>query len=124
MKLDNIIAQKSYAFALRNIKLYKFISDKEPYNPLFKQLLRCSTSIGANIEEGIGGQSNKDFIAKFSIAYKEARETSYWLRLLKDSNYIEEKLANSIIEDCDEILKILASILKTMKAKGASDEST
>jgi four helix bundle protein len=117
MKVNNIVVQKSYAFALRNIKLYKLLSEKEPYNPLFKQLLKSSTSIGANIEEGIGAQSDKDFIAKFSIAYKEARETSYWLRLLRDSQYVEEKLANSIIADCDEILKIVASVLKTMKAK-------
>ena len=117
MKENNIIAQKSYAFALRSVKLYKFLLEKEQYNPLFKQMLRSGTSIGANIEEGIGAQTNKDFIAKFSIAYKEARETHYWLKLLKDSDYIEAKLADSIIADCEELLKIITAILKTMKEK-------
>ncbi len=88
MKTDNLIQQKSYAFALRIVNAYKFlVSDKHEY-VLSKQLLRCGTSIGANIEEAIGGQSEKDFFAKLSIAYKEARESHYWIRILKDTDYL------------------------------------
>ena len=88
MKTDNLIQQKSYAFALRIVNAYKFlVSNKHEY-VLSKQLLRCGTSIGANIEEAIGGQSEKDFFAKLSIAYKEARESHYWIRILKDTDYL------------------------------------
>jgi len=80
-----------------------------------KQLVRSGTSIGANIEEAIGGQSKKDFFAKLTIAYKEARETYYWTRLLKDTDYLSEKQSNSLLADVEEILKILDSIQKTVK---------
>ncbi len=73
---------------------------------LLLQFLRSGTSIGANIEEAEGGQSNKDFISKMSIAYKEARETNYWLRILRDSDLLEVKLANSFITDAEELMKI------------------
>ena len=89
MKSDNIIQQKSYAFALRIIKLYMYLKDEKNEYTLSKQVLRSGTSIGANIEEAIGGQSSKDFLAKISIAYKEARETHYWIRLLGDSGFIK-----------------------------------
>jgi four helix bundle protein len=97
--------------------LYRFLTeeaDKKEY-VLSKQLLRSGTSIGANLEEADGGQSKRDFIAKTQISYKEAKETRYWLRLLRDSEYIEEKLANSFIADCSEIIAILTAILKTAK---------
>jgi four helix bundle protein len=81
------------------------------------QLLKSGTSIGANAEEAEGAQSNADFIHKMAIAYKEAREAYYWLRLLRDSSLLEIKLANSFIKDADELKKILASILKTRKGK-------
>lgn len=84
---------------------------------LSKQILRSGTSIGANIEEAQGGQSEKDFISKLTIAYKETRETHYWLRLMRDTKIIEDKLANSLISDCEELLKIIGTILKTMKNK-------
>jgi len=97
---QNIIQQKSYSFALRMIKLYQFLAqDKEEF-VISKQILRSGTSIGANIEEAIGGQTKKDFFLKITLSYKEARETHYWLRLLKD---------------CEEILKLLASIQKTTR---------
>jgi len=112
MAKENIILQKTYDFSVRIVKLYKFLSQKNEYI-LSKQILRCGTSIGANTEEAIGGISKKDFIAKLFIAYKEARETHYWLRLLKDTQYIEERLFNSLIEDCNEILKILYKIIKS-----------
>ncbi|GAB7257032.1 hypothetical protein OBPA_14970 [Polaribacter sp. OB-PA-B3] len=87
MKKDNIIQTKSYNFAVRIIKLYKHLSQEKKEFVLSKQLLRSGTSIGANIEEAIGGQSRKDFLAKLTIAYKEARESHYWIRLLKDTDF-------------------------------------
>jgi four helix bundle protein len=78
-------------------------------------MLRSGTSVGANIEEAVGGSSRKDFINKMQVSYKEARETRYWLRLLMDSELLEKKLANSFITDCEEILKILTTILKSSK---------
>ncbi len=87
MKKDNIIQTKSYNFAVRIIKLYKHLSQEKKEFVLSKQLLRSGTSTGANIEEAIGGQSRKDFFAKLTIAYKEARESHYWIRLLKDTDF-------------------------------------
>lgn len=115
--MNNIVKDKSYKFALRIVKLYKYLIEKKKETDLSKQLLRCGTSIGSNVEEALGGQSEKDFIAKISIAYKESRETNYWLRLLKDSDLITQKEFDSIIQDCEEIQKLLASILITMKRK-------
>lgn len=80
-----------------------------------KQLLRCGTSIGANVEEAIGGQSDKDFFAKLTIAYKEARETHYWIRLLKDTDYLSEEQSESLLNDVTELLKIIGSIQKTIR---------
>jgi four helix bundle protein len=117
LKTDNIIQDKSYAFAIRIIKLYRYLTEEKKEYVLSKQVLRSGTSIGANIEEGIGGQSKKDFYAKLNIAYKEARETSYWLRILKDTNYLSVKEATAIIEDCNELLRIITAILNTMKKK-------
>ncbi len=83
---------------------------------LSKQLLRSGTSVGANVEEAIGAQSRRDFIAKLSISYKETRETHYWLRLLGDAGIMDDNLQISMLKDCDEVLKIIGSILKTTKA--------
>lgn len=88
MKQDNLIQTKSYAFALRIVKLYQFLSTEKKEYVLSKQLLRSGTSIGANVEEAMGGCSRADFLHKITIAYKEARETSYWLRLLHDADYL------------------------------------
>ena len=115
MKKDNIIQIKSYNFSIRIIRLYQFLVKEQKEYVLSKQILRCGTSIGANVEEAIGGQSKKDFFAKLSISYKEARETHYWLRLLFDTDYIDEKMKDSLLQDIDEILKIIGSIQKTMK---------
>ena len=117
MKEKNIIAEKSFVFAKRIIKMYKHLSKEKKEFTLSKQILRSGTSVGANIEEAIGGISKKDFIAKLQIAYKEIRETHYWLRLLHDTNYIDSKSYASIIKDCEELLKIVVSILKTSKEK-------
>lgn len=113
---NNLILQKSYAFAVRIVKLYKFLINDGKNLILPKQLLRCGTSIGANIEEAIGGQSKKDFLSKISIAYKEARETHYWLRILKDTEFLTEKAFSSIIVDLEELLKIITKIQKTLKS--------
>lgn len=117
MKAENAIQEKSYAFAIRIVKLYRYLTEKKNEYVLSKQLLRSGTSIGANVEEGIGGQSGKDFFSKLNIAYKEARETHYWLRILRDTNYLSTKESVAILEDCNELLKIIGSIIKTMKTK-------
>lgn len=116
MKKDNIILQKTYRFALRIIKLCQFLREKGHYE-IANQIFRSGTSIGANSEEAVGGQSEKDFQSKLSIAYKEARESHFWIRLLRDSNIITTKMAESFLNDCEEIQKILGSIIKTLKAK-------
>ena len=117
MKKDNVILQKSYSFAIDVVKLYRHLCyDKKEY-VLSKQLVRCGTSIGANVEEAVGGQSEKDFVSKMKIAYKEARETHYWLRLLRDSGDLEESHAAPALKECEELLKIITKILNTMKDK-------
>ena len=112
MKDNNPIVDKSKAFALRIIKLYKYLSENKKEYILSKQVLRSGTSIGANAREAIRGQTDADFYYKFNICLKEAEETMYWLELLYESDYIEESHFNSIYEDCKEIVKILMSITK------------
>lgn len=116
---ENIIQIKSYAFAVRIVKVYQNLCDEKKEYVLSKQLLRSGTSIGANIEEAIGGQSGKDFYAKLTIAYKEARETHYWIRLLTDTNYLSKEENKSLINDVDELLKIIGSIQKTLRSKNS-----
>jgi four helix bundle protein len=117
MKKDNVVRDKSYAFALRVVKLYQFLINEKKEFVLSRQILRSGTSIGANVEEAIGGQSGRDFQSKMAIAYKEARETHYWIRILKDSDYLSDEYSQSILSDCDELMKILGSIQKTMKIR-------
>ena len=117
---ENVIKDKSYKFALRITKLFKHLVDSKVDYVLARQILKSGTSIGANVEEALGGQSKKDFAAKLYVAYKEARETNYWLRLLKDSDYLELKLADSLINECEEIQKIIASIQITLKKDKAN----
>ena len=114
---ENIVQDKSYAFALRIVNLYRWLCDRKKEYVLSKQILRSGTSIGANVEEAIGGQSRKDFQSKLSIAYKESRETRYWLRLLRDARLIDDSAYKSIVADCEELMRILSSITKTMKTK-------
>ncbi len=116
MKENNIILDKSFQFSLRIIKLFDHLRKNKVERALCLQLLRSGTSIGANVEEALGGSSRKDFIHKLEIAYREARETNYWLRLFKESNLLENKIADSFINDCSEILKLLTTILKTSKS--------
>ena len=115
-KADNIIQTKSYAFAVRIVRLYQHLASEKKEFVLSKQVLRCGTSIGANVEEAIGGQSRADFVAKLSIAYKESRETSYWLRLLKDTDYITIPQFESLYADAEELCRIIAAIQKSTKA--------
>jgi four helix bundle protein len=117
MEIGNIGLEKSFNFAIRIIKLVKFLREEHKEFILSKQVLRSGSSIGANMEEADGAQSEKDFYSKISIAYKEARETHYWLRLLQKSEYLPESAAESILRDCDELLKIIGSIKKTMQEK-------
>jgi len=114
---ENIIQQKSFSFAIRIVNLYKYLVSEKKEFVLSKQLLRSGTSIGANIEESIGGQSEKDFLSKLSISYKEARETIYWLKLLKETGYISINEFESIYNEAEEICKILAKIQITIKSK-------
>ena len=115
MESKSIIAEKSLAFALRVVKLYKYLTEQKKEFVLSKQVLRSGTSVGANVEEALGAQSDVDFIAKLSIAYKEARETRYWLKLLVGGEYLNTNEAKSITEDSNELARIIASILITKK---------
>jgi four helix bundle protein len=115
MKNSNVIIDKSYAFALKIVKLCFSIQKEKREFVLSRQLLKSGTSIGANVEEAVGGISKADFLAKMQIAYKEARESQYWLRLLRDSSLLQKQTSSELITDCTEILRILSAILKTGK---------
>jgi four helix bundle protein len=115
LKEENVILDKSFKFGLRILKLYLHLKKKKVDNGLCSQVLDSGTAIGANVEEAVGGSSRKDFINKLQIAYKEARETRYWLRLLRESGLVEKKLADSFLKDCDEIIAILTAILNSSK---------
>ncbi|MDR0873494.1 MAG: four helix bundle protein [Prevotellaceae bacterium] len=112
---ENIVKNKSVAFALRVVKAYQFLSENKKEFVLSKQMLRSGTAIGALIMEAEHAQSKADFINKMNISLKEANETLYWLMLLKEGSYIEEKVFMSIHKDCEELVKLLASIVKTSK---------
>lgn len=114
---ENILGDKTYAFGLRIVKLYQYLKSDKVDMGLCSQVLRSGTSIGANVEEAIGGSTKKDFKHKLEIAYREARETRYWLRLLMDAEILEKKLSDSLIQDCEEIIKILTAILNTIKSE-------
>ncbi|ANW97010.1 four helix bundle protein [Wenyingzhuangia fucanilytica] len=115
---NNIILDKTYNFAIKIVKLSQYlVSEKKEY-VLSKQILRSGTSVGANTEEAIGGFSKKDFIYKLNIAYKEARETKYWLRILKDTGYIESEEFEVLFDELEQILKILFTIIKKSKENG------
>jgi len=115
MKKDNVVQVKSYDFAVKIVRLCRSLQKDRKEFILSKQLLRSGTSIGANIEEAIGGQSKKDFFAKLTIAYKEARETHYWIRLMSDTEYLDKETARDLINDIEELLRIIGSIQKTIR---------
>jgi four helix bundle protein len=113
----NIAIEKSFNFAVRIVKLYQYLRKKDKEYSLSKQILKSGTSIGANIEEAHGGISDSDFSNKISIAYKEARETNYWLKLLYATDYISKKMFDSLFNDSDELCKITYSILDSTRIK-------
>ena len=113
MKKENVIKDKSFVFALRIVKLYKYLVFEQKEFILSKQILKSGTSIGANVEEACSAQSKKEFVAKLNISLKEGKETHYWLRLLYNGGFIDKKMFDSIIADCEEIIAILTAILKS-----------
>lgn len=121
MKTENLIQAKSYAFAVRIVRTYQHLSTSKKEYVLSKQVLRAGTSIGANVEEAIGGQSRADFLSKLGIAYKEARETSYWLRLLKDTDYLTNTEFQSIHDDAEELCRIISAIQKSTKGNNEAN---
>ncbi|MHA4843838.1 four helix bundle protein [Flavitalea antarctica] len=121
---DGPIVKKSFAFAVRIIKLYKSLNERHRDYHLGKQLLRCGTSIGANVRESQNAESRLDFIHKISIALKEASEAVYWLELLNATEYLSHSEFNSMIIDANEIQKILKSIILTCKKKPRTNPST
>ena len=108
---DSIVKQKSFQFSLKIIEFYKRLNEEKEFI-ISKQLLKSGTSIGANIEEALAGQSKRDFIAKMAIASKEARETRYWLQLLKESDLTTINVEKLLI-DIEELIKLLTAIVKT-----------
>ncbi len=114
MKKDNLTYQKAYNFAVRIVRVSQFMVEKRAY-VLSNQILKSGTSIGANVSEANGAISNADFSAKISIAYKETLETTFWLCLLKDTDYLSLEQFESLHDDADEIGKILFAILRKMR---------
>ena len=117
MARDSIVGEKSLAFAKRITRCYRYLKDKKKEMVMSKQLLRCGTSIGANVREGLYAQSRKDFISKLYIAQKEAGETDYWLEVIHSAEYFTEDEYNSLKNDNDELLRLLISIIKTTKVR-------
>ncbi len=114
---QNVIQEKSFAFAVRIVKLSQILKKEKKEYIMSKQLMRSATSVGANVEESIGGQSSKDFIHKLSIAYKEARESVYWLRLLHATGYLTDREFESLFADAEELCKIIGKIQVTIKER-------
>ena len=114
---DSTIGRKSYAFALQIIGVYKELVHEKKEFVLSKQLLRAGTSVGANVNEAVSASSKKDFVHKLSIALKEVRETHYWLCLLKDSDYIHQETFEKLSAPCQEIIKLLTSIILTTRQR-------
>ena len=116
---DDLITEKAKSFAIRIIRLYQHLTEKKKEFILSKQVLRSGTSIGANRTEAVYAFSGKDFLYKNEIALGECAETLYWLELLNATGYITKKQFASVAEDCQELLKLLASTVKSLKRKNA-----
>ncbi len=112
---ESFIYNKAVDFAVRIVNLYKYLTEIKKETIMSKQLLRSGTSIGANISEALSAESTADFIHKLSISQKELNETQYWLTLLQKTEYISEKQYESIQQDCEDIRKMLISIIITSK---------
>ena len=123
MKENNVIADKSKVFAIRIIRLYQFLQNDKKEFTLSKQLLRSGTSIGANTREAIRAQSTKDFQAKLHIALKEAEESAYWIELLFETEFINNKQFESIYFECNELIKLLVSIINSSKSNNLQSQS-
>ena len=121
--MNSIIKEKSFNFSVRVVNFYKYLLTTHSEYVLSKQILRSGTSIGANVSEAQEAQSDADFIAKLSISLKEARETEYWMNLLHETNFISDKMKNSLASDLNEILAILTSSLKTKKTNIAKKQN-
>ena len=117
MTESKTVSQKSRHFAVRIVRLYQYLCEEKKEYVLSKQLLRCGTRIGANIAEGICAFSQREFLAKMYIAFKECNETLYWLSLLHDTDYLTDKEYESVKADCEELHKMLAAITKTTREK-------
>ena len=115
MTENNILVNKSIDFAIRIVNCYNYLTEEKKEFVMSKQAFRSGTSIGANIHEAIQGQSRADFLSKLSIALKEASETSYWLVILHKTEYLDDRLYDSMKADIDEIIRILISTIKTTK---------
>lgn len=113
---ENVIEEKSFNFAVRAVKCFQVLSKRSDSGVIARQFIRAATSIGANIAESRDAQSRADFISKTSIALKEARETHYWIRLMAATDLLSEKEAQSLMTDCDELLRLLTSIVKTSRS--------
>lgn len=114
---NNFLKDKSLAFAIRIVNLYKFLAEEKKEYVLSKQLLRCGTSVGAMMREAEHSESKADFIHKLSIAQKEINETIYWLELLKETKYLTQKQYSSINDDALELIRLITSSIKTSKTK-------
>ena len=114
---ESIVRDKSMCFAIRIVRCYKYLVEEKREFILSKQLLRCGTSIGANIKEALRGQSRPDFTAKMSISLKEASECEYWIELLMNTEFLPQESAQSLLDDCQELIKILTSIVKSTNEK-------
>jgi four helix bundle protein len=113
--MNNVVKEKSFAFAVRTVNLHKFLCGEKKEFVLSKQLLRSGTAIGALVHEAEQAESKLDFVHKMAIALKEANETEYWLLLLRETNYLTPKESESILSDNTELLKLLTSIIKSAK---------
>ena len=112
---ENILLDKTFAFSIRVVNAYKHLVKEQKEFVLSKQFLTSGTSVGANAEEAIGAQSRKDFVSRLAIAYKEARETRYWIRLLHATGFLDEAQCNSLLKDTEELLRIIGKIQVTTK---------
>ena len=117
MSTDSIAKQKSMAFSIRIVRLYQYLRENHKEYVMSKQILRSGTSIGANTRESRRAQSNADFITKLHIAFKEAEETAYWLEILHATEYITDAMFESLNNDCEELIKLLSSIIKSSKQR-------
>ena len=123
MKQDNVILSKSFDFAIRIVKLYKYLQSTYNERVLSTQILKSGTSIGANVREALRSSSKKDFVSKMNISLKEAYETEYWLELLYKTEYISQKEYDSIFPECRELTNILSKIVITTKGSLIDDEN-